>query len=1503
MGGRGVAARLVAAGMVAVFGMAGCADDVGDVDRVQPDYHRKSDFEGVWYLRDTVVKVPSTSSVLFTGYTGELEKVRWVITEDALFAYRAYELIPGNESAVGEEKAPTKTVICDPKDASRCETYFGAPIAAYAITSHFDIQRDYNPSTGEQSNVIVENTSDRPWYDRAYMRVDWSDNRIGNVTQIGNLLAKSGLVPMVRYVGQGGERDGLVVERDAQGVTQYLDFTGRYYVDPVDCIYGGVTDCTAAEIEVRTSIARVPESDFEPLYYDDRMMSRFGFFRTERLTFNRDHGFTESGRILLANRHNIWRQNRRPNPDFDPALPESRENPRTVSIPLRERSPKPLVYFVNAELPEELREGAKAVEASWDRAFRRVVAAAWGSPAADGPTWDCSLEQDARSRAGLEPLACSDPFAEVTNDLGEGVPQMFYVCEVPVTADSPEPCKMGRRIGGGRFFDPTALETWTPRLGDVRYNFLYWVPDPQLAGPLGYGPSSADPETGEIVSATAFLYGAAIDTYAQQALDTIDLLNGEYRVDEFTDGLTVQRYIAANRDALDPRKHLERLPEAMRERPASDMDRELLPDELRRKLDRIRRERLLAGGVDRKEAKLLEAVDPHGFRERMSEVLARAPFPAADDRHQRFARKMETSAIADRLLASDEIQNAILAASPTPEGQERIRRELASNLAGERQRRERRLQAAARDSIWLAEFADDAVAGLAMELKKRLDAALAGIPPTDVAQIEAARAVARREIKTLVKNRIFQAVTEHEVGHTVGLRHNFQGSFDSVNYHPHYWELRRENLKPLRQFVSGYFDLTLSDMLEMASLTERQRTGRMHEYQYSSVMDYHSRFNSDIHGLGRYDQAAVIFAYAAADNVPGPVEVFAEIPEADPALYLQTDYTARTALLETEVPLVPPGSTVATSRIARPSPAHDALVEAVHYTRLPELFGDSANHTQRVFEGARRLSMRRLVPYAEMQEARDWMQAKLNELAANGGLTVEAYVALANERTLYEVPYLFCSDEWVGALASCQRWDAGADYREQQLDVIDRYRNYYWFTHFKRDRYGWSSFNVLDRLVDRYFQYLPNSYQHWLFSQFVSSMDARQLRYWTLGVFEGFNLLNSVLATPPDGAYGYLYRPGSGDPKVYQRLSCPNAQTAEGRAACEEDYRIRAAQNHWTVQQELLAEGCVAAAPGQPTTRAGWLAYYDNLPDAEKAKLEIAKVEFFLPKGEGRPRDSRYDHNSGYFLFDKVLESGSFWDQLAAMITLVQSDFTVLGVETQSDFRRYSIPYYLAFSGPVTDTFSGIYLEEQSRFAARVRLEQDDAGQEVAVGIQHRAPMALRWFDCLRDANGNCTGVDLGAVYSYPAGPSDDAPLVQRSLNWTDQIYAALYSMAFLTSASFSQDFADLNKIYRLGSGEALDAGAGHEAVTFHDPFRGHVFAAIKPAGVSDPAQFPPGARLIDQANTRLAEYQAARSAYEADRCDLLARDTRDRAEAELNQTVDFLNVMRALYEEFGRNF
>src|SRR4029077_20032696 len=73
-----------------------------------------------------------------------------------------------------------------PKDPA--DKVFSLPVAAYKIEKHFDVRRAYEPSTGEQRNVIEENDQDQPWYKREFMRVDWSKNLLpGYFGQTQNL--------------------------------------------------------------------------------------------------------------------------------------------------------------------------------------------------------------------------------------------------------------------------------------------------------------------------------------------------------------------------------------------------------------------------------------------------------------------------------------------------------------------------------------------------------------------------------------------------------------------------------------------------------------------------------------------------------------------------------------------------------------------------------------------------------------------------------------------------------------------------------------------------------------------------------------------------------------------------------------------------------------------------------------------------------------------------------------------------------------------------------------------------------------------------------------------------------------------------------------------------------------------------------------------------------------------------------------------------------------------
>ena len=157
-------ARAVSRIAVVAAAMVACAGQ-GDIDRTQPDKVDKSIFlnaDGsgrLFYYRKTTIGVPPTSAYAFEGVMGELMKVRFKITEGTLFGYRAYDYAPGSQS--------TTTTGTNNQDT---------PFLMFAIKSQFDVKRDYNPGTGEQTNVIVENTTDRPWNERQFMRVDWSKN-------------------------------------------------------------------------------------------------------------------------------------------------------------------------------------------------------------------------------------------------------------------------------------------------------------------------------------------------------------------------------------------------------------------------------------------------------------------------------------------------------------------------------------------------------------------------------------------------------------------------------------------------------------------------------------------------------------------------------------------------------------------------------------------------------------------------------------------------------------------------------------------------------------------------------------------------------------------------------------------------------------------------------------------------------------------------------------------------------------------------------------------------------------------------------------------------------------------------------------------------------------------------------------------------------------------------------------------------------------------------------
>jgi hypothetical protein len=290
--------------LVLAGALGACAEQQPPINRVEAYALPKSLFTGEWYYGQTVVDVPGTHTVTMVGntnYSG-MYRIRWDIQEDHLYARKADELVEGAKGV----------------DTQTGE-YKGTIVGAWRITSHFDVKRAYNPTTGEEMNVIEENAADCKWYDCKYMRVDWSNNLAINYMFLDS--------------DEGFQKDSMpFYEQDAHDPrwrpifdqkNGYIDVTSSVVVKPQTFRYwrweiplcwdisslmpGAHAECTPEIIKIRNSFwRRDPNRDFEPREHKGPHDEWFGFFVQERLTWENHYGITYKTKKKLINRHNIW---------------------------------------------------------------------------------------------------------------------------------------------------------------------------------------------------------------------------------------------------------------------------------------------------------------------------------------------------------------------------------------------------------------------------------------------------------------------------------------------------------------------------------------------------------------------------------------------------------------------------------------------------------------------------------------------------------------------------------------------------------------------------------------------------------------------------------------------------------------------------------------------------------------------------------------------------------------------------------------------------------------------------------------------------------------------------------------------------------------------------------------------------------------------------------------------------------------------------------------------
>lgn len=1189
--------------VLAITLVAGACDKAPAVNRVGVNVVDKQLFSGSWYYSRVVIDVdyeaagvgtyPGDAAIDFVDpavFNTSMPRVRWVIDEDMLYAYRDYEIIEGLNPTGEANPGDTLT----------------HPVAAFEIESHFDIRRGYSTLTGEEQNVIEENDTDRRWYERDYMRVNWSKNLLpAYYGQIANLYEVIGFYnrePSDLYIqGQSDFPDSWRPTYDfmqCQGlddtseactreerdfaedyepgefyhfsfVTQELlspgnvpdPFTGR----PVNwcaSIYGDAPTCTTTAIYIRNAFLKVSDTrEYEPVNWLDSRFNRAGYFRNERRTFDRstsadDPSWGSTDFLNYnANRQNIWRD-----------WVEDDGSP----TPYANRRIRPVVWYTTTEMPAHLIEPSFDLTSRWNEVYMRMVRHLRGEPDATFPTVSCQTADpegycychvDPETGETLNPTCAGqyDPFETPEQAAARGVsnPYQCYV-QVPDGAqpDMNNPALSDRDFYGwyGAEFvgdecinilrvntcnraaveenDGTKDGLDCQERGDLRFKFMSYVDQPGT-GFLGVATMRTDPITGEIVTGDSNIGGPALDGYRTFALQTYDIINGDIRREDFLIGEDVRDFVENLGNVQPPARPREEFAPRPDGAAADFLDR----TELLNRMDAFA-------------ARGAELAGPDG---RASIFSDRLQTLQGTDIERRLMENYETLAMAGIDVLPEgrgpaDINDAILdRVSPfriTPMDRLNYQNEV-----------DRRVGEA---SVYMPnEFTDNSV----MEYVIRH------------------RDWPRARLEIELNQTLMYQTELHEMGHCLGLRHSFKASTDNLNYDDNYYYIA-ENLplpQPADFDTDGINGLNPTEQVawetEYDSIKERRELAGIERWMDSSIMEYTAQwYERTATGTGRYDDMAINYAYGdlveVYDNAGG-LNLEDINPINTDRIWVKAYHGGESCNVDADCPFSTSG-------------ANSALL----------LSGNmSVGLTQSCQPDSR--------------------GAAFGNICTNIDADMQALVTGPAPRYA-PVVYKFCTDDRVGTDSECHRFDEGDSYREMVRNVAEQYDRQYLFTNFRRYRSGFSLGGYLfDRLIGRQFNILQSMFQDLLYryTQDPSYRDATGAFGFDdhfLATADTLNFYGRIMSQPGLGAYRWdegwqRYELRSLDPDTAgAQLSLPlgmaRYQFSEYQAGISGISRIEligSFYEKWFTMQMLTQRGWTTSyARDVPF----WTNYYDLFP-------------------------------------------------------------------------------------------------------------------------------------------------------------------------------------------------------------------------------------------------------------------------------------------------------------------
>ncbi|MBX3272695.1 MAG: hypothetical protein KF729_20710 [Sandaracinaceae bacterium] len=1124
---------LAVLGAFSIF-VGGCGDLQPPVNRVGVNVIEKSALEGTWYMHQTIIQmayegapigfVGANAGDATGGFLGfSIPRIRWVIDENFVYAYRDYELI-------GDPDDPFR--YRGDEDAD----YLGQPVAAFRIQSHFDIRRTYNSVTGEEQNVVVENTNDRHWYERQFMRVDWSQNLVSPSFQAGGgwVRAESASLfvqdesrypreyrPQFHFMGCSGPTDTNCDLDDRDYATDYdqgqlysMSFVNQMILAPAPnefgflCNWGGPSEpilqqfgapeCASVEIFTRTSFLRVSDRrEYEPVGWTHDRFNRAGYFALDRPTYDlsrdgedRSDGFTDFTN-QSANRHNIW-QNWWQR-DASGAVVRDASGQR-VQLPYTERRVRPLLWYTSREVPAHLVRPSYELVAQWNETFMSTVRQLRGqeppqyqpvSCQSDDPGGYCYCQRHPDTGEVLNPTCRGmyDPFESpdaARGRLSGGEPYDCYVARVDAA---------GNVVGSAFDAEPdwtntgltdAAFNGWfeTAMVGAECVNVLrintchfgnrdeWGSLDCQQRGDIRFKLLSYVDQPGTPFLGVAQLRGDPV---------TGEIITGDANIggpamdtqrtrameayDLINGNLTTQEYYTGE----DVRAYLNALSHV--ELPAAP------------RIDF--RTALPSGGI---------ASAMHGV---MGRALDRAELlRGAEGRAAIFSdrgRELIGSDIERRLVSGpDALAMAGLDFAPNGSSLESFGSEIIDRVSPFRGSLEeqfysitdRELRFALTNVHMPTAYTDNSVLHFVTEHS--------GWP--------------RVRVEFELNRRLYRDTQVHEMGHCLGLRHHFGGTADPGNYFDGYYTINQRFPLPEPSDFNrdGVPGLSPSEQIAFEDAYEEARRLRelagIDQWANSSVMDYTPEWYQRIQGAGYHDFMAISFGYGdvvdiydnsrAADGSSRPALPIANLnPVNTRRVGVKWYHGGETCTTDAECPFSTSGA-----RAGELLPANR-----------------SAGITQTCQPNPRTSGHR---------------------VCSNFDADVARYMESAGPTPAWvPVEYFYCEDirSSTRTLPGCSIFDAGDSFREIVRTQMQAYERSYIFSNFRRYRRNFTTYTYGSSLI-RYLEPLLTIYQNLIY-RYASDPAFREVEGafgfddQFLATADTMNFFARLLSQPSIGSY------------------------------------------------------------------------------------------------------------------------------------------------------------------------------------------------------------------------------------------------------------------------------------------------------------------------------------------------------------------------------------------------